>query len=370
MVREDSEEKVNTALVGIYTITPLHCGTGQAAGAIDQLIARERHTGHPLIPATSIKGRLRDIAVFKAENNSDQNKKDEAASILAKIFGPGIDKGDEHAGALVLTDARLIAFPVRSLQAVFYWITCPMILKRCQRDLAIAKIPSAPPSSDSEPPEDDTKEDQVAIKKIISSLPAKVPEDNRGTARGNKIRISGPGSGSGTDAGAGTSPAPLILEDLAYEGNDLFWNDENAKKWAKWLQCLIPKKEPNRSRILDHLVILPDKDYDDLVTRTTPVTARIALNKDKDKDNKTSDNLWYEETLPPDSLFYTLLCLRECLRDKQMDMAQILSYLKTLPVSPIQFGGNETVGQGWCHWQIVKEEKEEEEEEEERCRHE
>ena len=39
----------------LFTRTPLHVGAGASVGAIDQPIIRERHTGFPVIPATSLK---------------------------------------------------------------------------------------------------------------------------------------------------------------------------------------------------------------------------------------------------------------------------------------------------------------------------
>ena len=57
--RENSPTCVET---GIYLLAPTHVGTGQAAGAVDLPIARERHTGHPYLPATALKGVARDVA--------------------------------------------------------------------------------------------------------------------------------------------------------------------------------------------------------------------------------------------------------------------------------------------------------------------
>lgn len=42
----------NTALIGIYTLTPTHFGTGQTTGAIDLPIARDASTDFPVLPAT------------------------------------------------------------------------------------------------------------------------------------------------------------------------------------------------------------------------------------------------------------------------------------------------------------------------------
>ena len=47
---------MTTKILYLFTRTPLHVGAGASVGAIDQPIQRERHTGHPIIPGSSIKG--------------------------------------------------------------------------------------------------------------------------------------------------------------------------------------------------------------------------------------------------------------------------------------------------------------------------
>lgn len=321
-------------LAGIYTITPLHCGTGQAVGAIDLPIARERHTGFPLIPATSLKGRLRDIAFDEQKTSTDQVWGAQWEDIAKAIFGPDTQSGDDGAGAVIFTDARLLAFPVRSLQAVFYWVTCPMVLERCIRDLAAASIDSAPPSA---------------------------PQDR-------SVFVSGATNNDESDL--------LVLEDLVYSKDEVQWKQggaaENpAREWAEWMSCLVHIREPNRTRLHDHVVIVPDEDFTDLVTRTTPVTARIQLTSRKTTGKVTvcdeqgnekieSGNLWYEETLPADCLFYTLVCPQDARvgPSPRLKADEIKENLLKLPDTPIQLGGNETVGQGWCHWKWVTKKEE------------
>ena len=53
-------------LIGIYTLTPTHCGSGQAAGAVDLPIIREAHTRFPILPATAIKGVARQFVERRA----------------------------------------------------------------------------------------------------------------------------------------------------------------------------------------------------------------------------------------------------------------------------------------------------------------
>ena len=47
-------------LLFIQALSPIHAGTGQGVGVIDNPIAREKSTDIPFIPGTTIKGVLRD----------------------------------------------------------------------------------------------------------------------------------------------------------------------------------------------------------------------------------------------------------------------------------------------------------------------
>lgn len=108
-------EVMQTKAFFLQALTPVHPGTGQVSGSvIDLPVAREAATGFPLIPASSLKGVLRD------------GRADEAAN---KVFG-----SLEQMGELTLTDARLLLLPVRSYAGTFALITCPLVLQRWQRD--------------------------------------------------------------------------------------------------------------------------------------------------------------------------------------------------------------------------------------------
>ncbi|HVV00599.1 MAG TPA: type III-B CRISPR module RAMP protein Cmr4 [Verrucomicrobiae bacterium] len=103
----------------IFTRTPLHVGAGSSVGAIDQPIIRERHTGFPVIPGSSIKGVLRDTARRDDSVNSD----------VDRIFGKQDDSGKVSLG-----EAKLLAFPVRSAKGSFAFATCPLALERFKRE--------------------------------------------------------------------------------------------------------------------------------------------------------------------------------------------------------------------------------------------
>ena len=119
----------DTALLGIYTLTPTHFGTGQTIGAIDLPIARDASTDFPVLPATGLKGVIRDyLGVANVEKK-----------LLDNLFGKSLEESNEanalEAGRLAFTEARLVAYPVRSLNRPFLHVSCRLILERLARDL-------------------------------------------------------------------------------------------------------------------------------------------------------------------------------------------------------------------------------------------
>lgn len=127
----NSKTVMQRKLLLIFTRTPLHVGAGASVGAIDQPIIRERHTGFPVIPGSSIKGVLRDAC----RNHSELAAKEQS------IFG----KQDE-AGKLTFGEAKVLAFPVRSARGSFAFITCPLALERFLRECPDQKpkVPAEP----------------------------------------------------------------------------------------------------------------------------------------------------------------------------------------------------------------------------------
>jgi CRISPR-associated RAMP protein, Cmr4 family len=110
-----------TRLILLHALTPLHVGTGQAIGNVDLPIAREKATGFPIVPASALKGVLRD-------NFNNQ-------SWATQAFGDA-----DRAGAWVFTDLRILCLPVRSFFGVFAYATCPLILQRLQRHAQVFGI--------------------------------------------------------------------------------------------------------------------------------------------------------------------------------------------------------------------------------------
>jgi len=134
---------MQSRILYIFTRTPLHVGAGSSVGAIDQPIQRERHTGFPIIPGSSIKGVLADPYNAREDGrilkDLDRNATKRTAD-GAKLFGLGASKqeGDSgQAGTISFGQATLLAFPVRSAKGCFAWLTSPLLLERWKRATGI-----------------------------------------------------------------------------------------------------------------------------------------------------------------------------------------------------------------------------------------
>ncbi len=108
----------------VQALTSLHVGTGQGVGVIDLPIARERATGLPLIPGSSIKGCLKEL--YREHED---------------LFGK-----PEAAGMVQISDARLMLLPVRCLGASFVWTTSPYVLRRVKGDAEAAGMDAGMPA--------------------------------------------------------------------------------------------------------------------------------------------------------------------------------------------------------------------------------
>jgi CRISPR-associated protein Cmr4 len=125
----------------IYAETPIHSGSGTAiSGTVDLPIQRERHTEFPMIQGSSLKGLLRYFGCLveiddKCKHCDKKPETAEKCEMLKQMFG-----SPQGVGGISITDARILAFPVRTLKGVFGWVTCPMVLDRYKRDLKLAGI--------------------------------------------------------------------------------------------------------------------------------------------------------------------------------------------------------------------------------------
>ena len=112
---------MGSIILGLLAESSLHPGGDVSSGVVDLPVARESTTSYPVLRGSGLKGALRDI--FENRRNS---------GIVERIFGK-----PDGAGGVSVTDGRLLLLPVRSLTSNYYWVTCPYILERLQRDLQL-----------------------------------------------------------------------------------------------------------------------------------------------------------------------------------------------------------------------------------------
>ena len=279
------------ALLFIHALTGLHPGSGTALGVVDLPVQRERHTHWPTIPGSSLKGVMR----------SECGPRGDAAVLAA--FGPETSAASDHAGAVAFSDARILAFPVRSLTGVFAWVTCPAVLTRLTRDLSISggsELPTVP----------DVEKDHAAC---VANSPLIASNDR------------------------------LMLEEFEFSRSC----DMDAKEIADWIADRAIEDKGTAKRLCSHLAVLHDDDFTHFVRNATEVVARVGL----DYDTKTVRDkaLFYEEYLPAETLFYSLvLCSNSRLKSRPSNAAAILQWLRCQAPQTLQIGGGETVGKGFC----------------------
>lgn len=257
---------MTTEIIGLLAETYIHPGTGQSAGAIDLPVARERVTQYPFIPGSSMKGALLDAS---RGNGLDTDR----------LFGQ-----QENAGQLLISDARLLLLPVRSLTSPYVWLTCPYLIERFWRDLERAGK-------------------GVALPKVAPSA------DDKALAAGG---------------------GDLFLEERLFAVEN-----KPPEELAAAIGTLIPHDDA-RGRLSRQLAIVTDKAFAWFAQYALPVQARNVL----DEGTKTSRNLWYEEALPPDTLMYFVM-------GERADGAAGKIAAHLVGRRYLQAGGNETVGQGW-----------------------
>ena len=106
----------------------------------------------------------------------------------------------------------------------------------------------------------------------------------------------------------------------------------------------------------ERLVIVHDDIFSFLSSNATAINAHIAL--DSATKSVKEGALWYEETLPPETLLYVPLSATASRRKgSELKAEHVMdSFCKLLPAGKnwLQLGGNETTGMGWCRVGINK----------------
>lgn len=275
----------------LHALTPVHSGTGQAVAVVDLPIAREKATGWPIIPASSLKGVLRDAL----HNGSNGDWIDVA-------FGKDVRAEEQgEAGVLCFTDQRILCLAVRSYYGTFAYATCPLVLQRFVRDMRA--LGAEPPFG--------------AVPQGADGMNALVPKGSV-LVRGGK----------------------LYLEDLDLSARE---DGETTQRVAGAIAEKLFSDRPQT--FTERFVIVSDEVFNFLCETAIEVVARVRL-EDETKTVRTGA-LWYEEAVPAESLFSGAVLIADHYRK---DVSALWNKFQP---SLIQIGGNSTVGRGLCRVVVV-----------------
>lgn len=273
----------------LHAVTPLHAGTGQGIRDIDMPIIRETSTLLPFLPGSSVRGVLRAAS---APGNREA------------VFGPEHDNAHAHAGAVSVSDARLLLFPVRSVMTTFAYLTSPYLLARYRRDATLLERGQACPE---------------------------VPEVGGAALVTSDSGLVSPGA------------SRVVLEDWELDCAP----DAQVDAWAEHLTDAV-FDDAWRPFLRARLAVVPDALLTQLALTSTDVQARIRL--DPQRKTVQEGALWYEESLPAESVLFGLIAAEASRKPgADLDPAQVIARaVGDAAGRALQFGGKASTGRGLC----------------------
>lgn len=276
-------KKEISSIISFYAVSPIHAGSGASVATVDLPIQRERHTGYPIIQASGVKGAMRDhFRKFNTESDK---------MLINYIFGSDEQddwdkKEDALPGSISVSDAKLLAFPMRSNVAPFVWVTSPTVMNRLKKDLEFVGL-----SMDG------------AFK--VDNYEALVLE------------------------GDFTEYSKIILEDAVV-------------KVVSEKPNQVPFIKQNLPGI-DRLLLISDIMFDYCVSYCTEVQTNIKI--DSETGTASDHALRYQEFLPADSILYSVVYFSGSIKE-DLKASAIRDYLKGTIKDFIQVGGDTTLGKG------------------------
>lgn len=289
----------NASIAIMYAVTPCHAGSGSALGVVDLPIQREKHTNWPMIQASGVKGAFRaNFDRFKNKiSDADKSQIKDFEKLSESVFGT--DKGGSgsgYAGSCSISDAKILAYPMRSNVSPFVWITCPAVLKRLSRDLEIAGK---------------TGFDASAFSKAI-------------TGENDAVILCGKES---------IKDKNILLEDF-----EVTLKDTSIPEFGKIKDYF---KDAER------LLLVSDDVFNYGVTDCTQIMAQIKI--EAETGTTKDGSLRYQEELPSDTIMYTVVHwgASKNSAEEKLQANTIKKFITEEVIkSHIQIAGDETCGRG------------------------
>jgi CRISPR-associated protein Cmr4 len=289
-------------VIFVNVVTPLHNGSGEGLGFVDNPILRERTTQFPVIQASSIKGVLRDL--FEERASPD----------VELLFGPSPIEGEKHSGAISFGDGQILAFPIRSVKGCFVWITSPHVLWRFYEKICLMGL-------------------DIRFPKLTDSM----KQIHSGVI---KARI-----------------CPSGKDELCLQNRKIFLEEfpvtcmesTEIENIAKVIGEKVYEKEEDsflRSEFGKKLVLLNDDTFRYFITNATEIVPNIRIG---DSGTTEDGSLRYTEYLPAETIMYSTLIYEKSRKKDNPLKAKDIKDKFTEGLSDrlvIQIGGDATTGKG------------------------
>jgi len=262
----------------IKTLSNTHVGSGQSSyGIVDNIVQKDFLSNFPCINSTSLKGSFREWMVKELKKVQEANS----------IFGYGneqkegkeVDVNTNKQGTHHFFQASMLSYPMRSNKVQYFNTTCPLIISELKANLNLFGI--------------NTFDDELEYL-FKNAVPL----------RNGPISLTG------------TTDAIVEMHSIKTVASGNLKYSDNIK-----------------SLFGSNLVIMEDNQFTELIKKL-PVITRNNL------ENGQSTNLFYEEVVPRETFFGSLIGFKE-------DVDPCFETVIGTNVL-FQVGANATVGYGFC----------------------
>lgn len=275
---------MNTSIILLNCLTNMHVGAENVNySVIDNQVERDSILQTPIIFSSGVKGALR----YHFENNMNNKVED-----VQKIFGYTEEKGEvrSYPGCYKFMDAQMIARPMRVSKGELSYVKTTSVdllnyLRRLLINLDITMINN-------------------------KSVPK---EDFRMITKDKVLFV-------------GQSQCEQI-EGIEVEKYNV--DLEEQKQWVEFLEIFLGEQ----------YAIMNTEDF---LLQDLPVVSRNKLD-----EKGQSENLWYEEIVPHESVFYFIAISYDNVEEK------VEKTFKKIHGEIIQFGGNASIGQGYTKANLI-----------------
>jgi CRISPR-associated protein Cmr4 len=338
------------SLLGLVALTPLHVGVGRGLFDVDLPTARDEFA-IPYIPGSGIKGALRARFRLLIDLESEDYRKERLKDLDRIFFGQVPESPEALAGSVMISDAILLAIPVRTLYGLWAYATSSFQLKRFMEYYLLAKTCHRGSSTCccSEKDGGGSSENVEEYMKVIDKIrKIEIREAIVGSKKAMEILLV-----------PGTNKI-VINEDIVVETA----KEEKMQIATKIIEVIkrvfdpgCGSKDTSIKTILkqivgvleERLVIVNDSIFRALVDRSIITQTRVRLNY---RTKTVEAGPWTEENLPQFTILTSLIAFTRSrrYRDRESLSAEEIRKIFIEEViernNPLVLGGHETVGRG------------------------